>query len=42
MFIYIYIICTRRMRVDTGVEEGSEISIHYDPMIAKALYIYIE
>jgi len=25
------------MRVDTGVEEGSEISIHYDPMIAKLI-----
>jgi propionyl-CoA carboxylase alpha chain len=24
-----------RLRLDTGVEEGSEISIHYDPMIAK-------
>jgi propionyl-CoA carboxylase alpha subunit len=23
------------VRIDTGVEEGSEISIHYDPMIAK-------
>jgi len=23
------------VRVDTGVEEGSEISMHYDPMIAK-------
>jgi propionyl-CoA carboxylase alpha chain len=24
-----------RVRIDTGVREGSEISIHYDPMIAK-------
>lgn len=23
------------LRIDTGVEEGSEISMHYDPMIAK-------
>jgi propionyl-CoA carboxylase alpha chain len=26
-----------RVRVDTGVAEGSEISIHYDPMIAKLI-----
>lgn len=25
----------KRVRIDTGVEEGSEISIYYDPMIAK-------
>ena len=25
------------IRVDTGVEDGSEISIHYDPMIAKVI-----
>ena len=25
------------VRVDTGVEDGSEISIHYDPMIAKVI-----
>ena len=25
------------LRVDTGVSEGSEISIHYDPMIAKVI-----
>ncbi len=25
------------VRVDTGVEEGDEISIHYDPMIAKLI-----
>ncbi|NQV82585.1 MAG: acetyl/propionyl/methylcrotonyl-CoA carboxylase subunit alpha [Rhodospirillales bacterium] len=25
------------LRVDTGVEEGGEISIHYDPMIAKVI-----
>ncbi|HHN66641.1 MAG TPA: ATP-grasp domain-containing protein, partial [Thermopetrobacter sp.] len=25
----------RKVRLDTGVEEGSEISIHYDPLIAK-------
>ncbi len=25
------------VRVDTGVESGSEISIHYDPMIAKVI-----
>ena len=23
------------MRVETGVEEGDEVSVHYDPMIAK-------
>lgn len=23
------------MRVDTGVVEGSEIQVHYDPLIAK-------
>ncbi len=26
-----------RVRVDTGVREGGEISIHYDPMIAKLI-----
>ncbi|HWE33360.1 MAG TPA: biotin carboxylase N-terminal domain-containing protein [Solirubrobacteraceae bacterium] len=26
-----------RVRVDAGVESGSEISIHYDPMIAKVI-----
>ena len=26
---------TAQVRVDTGVEEGGEVSIHYDPMIAK-------
>ena len=25
------------MRVDTGVEEGGEVSLHYDPMIAKVI-----
>lgn len=24
-----------RIRIDTGVEEGSEISMYYDPMISK-------
>ena len=28
---------TRKVRVDTGVHEGGEISIHYDPMIAKLI-----
>jgi len=27
----------RRVRVDTGVDEGGEISIYYDPMIAKLI-----
>ncbi len=27
----------RRVRVDTGVREGDEISVHYDPMIAKLI-----
>lgn len=26
---------TRKVRIDTGVEEGSEISMYYDPMISK-------
>ncbi|MDA1073312.1 MAG: acetyl/propionyl/methylcrotonyl-CoA carboxylase subunit alpha [Proteobacteria bacterium] len=26
---------TEHVRVDTGIEEGSEVSIYYDPMIAK-------
>jgi propionyl-CoA carboxylase alpha chain len=26
-----------RVRVDTGVEDGSEVSIHYDPMLAKVV-----
>ena len=26
---------TERVRIDTGVEEGSEISIYYDPLISK-------
>src|SRR5690606_13544102 len=25
------------LRVDTGVVEGSEVSIHYDPLIAKVI-----
>ena len=25
------------MRVDTGVREGDEVSIHYDPMLAKLI-----
>ena len=25
------------LRVDTGVESGSEVSIHYDPMVAKVI-----
>ena len=25
----------KRVRIDTGVEEGSEISMFYDPMISK-------
>ena len=25
------------MRVDTGIESGDEVSIHYDPMIAKII-----
>ena len=28
---------TKRVRIDTGVEEGSEISMYYDPMIAKLI-----
>jgi propionyl-CoA carboxylase alpha chain len=28
---------TEGVRVDTGVEEGGEISVHYDPMIAKLI-----
>ena len=28
---------TRRVRIDTGVEEGSEISMYYDPMICKLI-----
>lgn len=28
---------TRELRVDAGVESGSEISVHYDPMIAKVI-----
>ncbi len=28
---------TARVRVDTGVAEGGEISVHYDPMIAKLI-----
>jgi len=27
----------RRVRIDTGVEEGSEISMFYDPMISKLI-----
>lgn len=27
----------KKVRIDTGVEEGSEISIYYDPMIAKLI-----
>lgn len=27
----------QHVRVDTGVKEGSEISVHYDPMIAKII-----
>lgn len=26
-----------RIRIDTGVEEGSEISMYYDPMISKLI-----
>ncbi|MEE2566805.1 acetyl/propionyl/methylcrotonyl-CoA carboxylase subunit alpha [Hyphobacterium marinum] len=26
-----------RIRVDTGVEQGGEVSLHYDPMIAKVI-----
>jgi propionyl-CoA carboxylase alpha chain len=26
-----------RVRIDTGVEEGSEISMYYDPMISKLI-----
>lgn len=28
---------SKRVRIDTGVEEGSEISMYYDPMIAKLI-----
>jgi len=28
---------SRRVRIDSGVAEGDEISIHYDPMIAKLI-----
>ena len=28
---------SERVRVDTGVNEGTEVSIHYDPMIAKLI-----
>jgi propionyl-CoA carboxylase alpha chain len=27
----------KRVRIDTGVEEGSEISMYYDPMISKLI-----
>lgn len=29
--------CNQHVRVDTGVLEGDEVSIHYDPMIAKLI-----
>jgi propionyl-CoA carboxylase alpha chain len=28
---------TTKIRVDSGVTEGSEISVHYDPMISKLI-----
>jgi propionyl-CoA carboxylase alpha chain len=28
---------SKRVRIDTGVEEGSEISMYYDPMISKLI-----
>ena len=28
---------TDRVRIDTGVNEGAEVSVHYDPMIAKLI-----
>jgi propionyl-CoA carboxylase alpha chain len=27
----------KKVRIDTGVEEGSEISMYYDPMISKLI-----
>lgn len=27
--------CASTVRVETGVEEGDTVSVHYDPMIAK-------
>ncbi len=30
-------ISDRRVRVDAGVEDGSEVTVHYDPMLAKVI-----
>lgn len=29
-------------RVDTGVVSGDEVSVHYDPMIAKVIFVFLE
>ncbi|XP_060553630.1 methylcrotonoyl-CoA carboxylase subunit alpha, mitochondrial-like [Ruditapes philippinarum] len=29
--------CDRNTRIDTGVRQGDEVSVHYDPMIAKLI-----
>lgn len=32
---YSLVTCSRQVRVDSGIQEGSDISIYYDPMISK-------
>ena len=34
---YLPPLVSETVRVDTGVDEGGEVSIHYDPMIAKVI-----
>lgn len=36
-----YHLCCVQVRCDSGVEEGSEISIYYDPMICKVSFSFL-
>lgn len=37
--LYLLVPCSCQVRVDSGIQEGSDISIYYDPMISKVGHV---
>lgn len=34
-YVIVFTFCSLKVRVDSGIQQGSDISIYYDPMISK-------